>query len=495
MQGDMKNSFFTFFRYLLIFFLLLPGAGCFVKEETSEPSPRQACPPRWGGQSRAPGRGEGRLYFAAPTLLPGTERRMKTPGFWLSRHPFPDKLILSPDDLKDLNLYIEDELKLRRDITGIALRFSGEEISSGLKDTLNRFHKRGLYLANGKKASPAFYQKIKENLNLDGISSEIKTRFGFVISYVDQRILPAKVGLYAKRKDIDFDELQNSALDIGTPLAVLHKSLDDKWYYAIGPLSLGWVEAEKVALCRLGQLKNFLEHPSFVVVIKAKGDIFLNPSLSDYYDYARMGARFPLCGKGDMGVAKVAIPFRKEDGTFFQKTAYIRKDEVHQGHVPYTARNVIRQAFELLNTPYGWGGMYGEQDCSRFIQEIFATVGIALPRNSSQQARVGFLLEEFDRDSTEQEKIDGLARRGIGGITLLYLRGHIMLFLGMVDDSPYAIHSIWAYRQKAGRGNIIRVVNRVAVSNLSLGKGSKKGSLLERLKMVRIIASEEPAGR
>ena len=484
-----------FFRYLVILFFLLPGTGCFVKEEASEPGPRHACPPRWGGQARARERGEGKLYFAAPTLLPGTERWMKTPGFWLSRHPFPDKLILSPNELKDLNLDIEDELKLRRDITGVALRFSGEEIGSGLEDTLNRFQGRRLYLANGKKANPAFYQEIKENLNLNGIPPEIKTRFGFVVRYADQRILPAKNGLFAKRKDIDFDELQNSALDIGTPLAVLHKSLDGKWYYAIGPLSLGWVEAEKVVLCRLKQLKNFLKHSSFAVVIKAKGDIFLNPSLTDYYDYVRMGARFPLCGKGDAEIAQVAIPFRDKDGTFSQKTAYIRKEDVHQGYLPYTARNVIRQAFELLNAPYGWGGMYGEQDCSRFIQEIFATVGIALPRNSSQQARVGFLLKEFDVESAEREKIDVLAGRGIGGITVLYLRGHIMLFLGMVENRPYAIHSIWAYRQKAGRGNIIRVVNRVAVTNLALGKGSKKGSLLERLRMVRIIASEEPEGK
>ncbi len=42
----------------------------------------------------------------------------------------------------------------------------------------------------------------------------------------------------------------------------------------------------------------------------------------------------------------------------------------------------------MLNQPYGWGDMYGEQDCSRFLQMVFATVGIMLPRDSKDQAQV-----------------------------------------------------------------------------------------------------------
>jgi len=34
-----------------------------------------------------------KLYYAAPTLIPNTQLQMKTAGFWISRHPFPDKVI------------------------------------------------------------------------------------------------------------------------------------------------------------------------------------------------------------------------------------------------------------------------------------------------------------------------------------------------------------------------------------------------------------------
>ena len=406
---------------------------------------------------------------------------MKIPGFWISHHPFPDKEILNQEEIKDLNFYIKHELELAKDITEFPPRFLGKALISVLSNTFNDFRKRELYLINGWKAPSRFYQKIKENMNINGIPFEIKVRFGFIVHYANQRVFPTNEGLYVKPMDVNFDELQNSALDIGTPLAILHRSSDGKWFYVVSPLSSGWVEVTKVALCNLKELSDFLNIPSFVVVTKAKGEIFLNPSLTEYYDYVRMGVRLPVYKEIDTHIIQIIIPFRKKDGALLPKVAYMRKDDVHEGYLPYTARNIIHQAFELLNAPYGWGGMYGEQDCSRFIQEVFATVGIILPRNSSQQAQIGLLVGEFDQNSPEEKKLDLLGTKAIGGITLLYLKGHIMLFWGVINDHPYAIHAIWAYRERVGWRSVVRVVNRVAITDLLLGKGSKKGSLLKKI--------------
>jgi hypothetical protein len=430
-----------------------------------------------------------RPRYAAPTLLPGTERQMKSPGFWISRHPFPDKVIMNPFQINELNADIEHRLKTRKVISGLGPLYSGKDLISYLEKKLDRSCKKRLYLSNGKRTSLGFYQEIRKRMALNSIRSKILLRYGFIVQYADQRVFPTEKGLFAEPDDTDFDELQNSSLDIGTPLAVLHQSVDRRWYYAIAPLSSGWVKVENVALCSLKELKNLTNHLSFVVITRQKAGIYLDSSLKQYHDYVRMGIRLPL-HKMDSKTVQVIIPFRKPDGTYAQKAAYVRKEMVHKGYLQFTARNIIQQAFELLNAPYGWGGMYGEQDCSRFMQEIFATSGIFFPRNSSDQAQVGLLIGKFDENSAEKEKLEVLSKKAIGGISILYIKGHIMLFLGMVDKKPYAIHATWAYRDSVRKGNAFIKVNRVAVSNLFLGGDSKRGSLLKRLMVIRnILAS------
>lgn len=429
-----------------------------------------------------------KLYYAAPTLLPGTERQMKTAGFWISLHPFPDKIILSRNEIQSLNSHIENELELTKDITKLPSPYFRDDLISLLDKDLDRYNQKVFYIKNSTRAGSGFYQKVKENINRGAIPTEIAVRYGLISHFANQRVLPTKMGLYATPMGIDFDRLQNSALDVGTPVAVLHKSLDGRWYYVIDELHHGWVEAEKVAICSLEDLKRFINSSPFVVVTKSKGDLFRNITLTEHFDYVRMGVTFPLSRKTDDEVIQIVLPVRKKDGYVSFETGYISKDQIHEGYLPYTPRTIIEQAFRMLNEPYGWGGMYGEQDCSRFIQEIFATVGISLPRNSSKQAQVGVLISEYSEKSLEDIKLETIIGKATAGTTLLYLQGHIMLFLGAVDGYPYVIHETWGYRQKVWWGSIIRVIKRVAVTDLFLGKESKKGSYLQRVIAIRKIS-------
>jgi hypothetical protein len=110
-----------------------------------------------------------------------------------------------------------------------------------------------------------------------------------------------------------------------------------------------------------------------------------------------------------------------------------------------------------------------------------------LPRNSSQQAKVGRGLADFMPETTADAKIKTTAARAVGAQTLMYMKGHIMLYLGALDGVPYAIHDVWAYREHINGQDVPKVINRVAVTELTLGAGSKKGSLAERLKSLRAV--------
>jgi len=432
-----------------------------------------------------------KLYNRAPALLPHTSREMKTAGFWISRHPSPDQVVLTPEEISAFNSQIQSELKLTQDLK--QFKTSSKELIVSFNLLLDEFSKRGLFLEDGNKAKAAFFDEMKTNMSLESLNTEINPQYGLIVHFADQLFFPTEKGLYAEAGDIDFDELQNSDLDVGTPVIVLHKSKDGQWLYVQSEISFGWVKADKVAICTAEEFDEFVSAQG--IIVRAKADIYLDVALIDYYDYVRMGARLPVSNVikaaqltiTDIYCTLVTIPMRNEDGTAKLLAGYIKVSDINKGYLPYKARTIINQAFELLNEPYGWGGMYGEQDCSRFLQEIFATVGIFLPRDSKDQKKVGRFLAEFNEDTPSEKKLAVLAE-ALGDITVLPMRGHIMLYLGMVDNRPYAIHAVWAYREKVGKEDHVRVINRVAVSDLFLGEGSKKGSLLQRLSSVKVIA-------
>ena len=108
-----------------------------------------------------------------------------------------------------------------------------------------------------------------------------------------------------------------------------------------------------------------------------------------------MGAKLFLAEDVAGDAVGIVLPTRADDGRLEVKTGYVKRQETVAGHLSYTPRHIVEQAFEMLNTPYGWGGMNGQQDCSQFVQEVFATMGIALPRDSSDQARVGRLISSL----------------------------------------------------------------------------------------------------
>lgn len=428
------------------------------------------------------------LNSVAPTVLPNIVRSMKTPGYWISRHPSPDQVLLSPEEIQQFNARIKNELKLTKDILEFPEHISGSELRVSLEKMWGEFKSRN-YFAGDKKAPASFYEDIKKQMNWDAVPEQVAPEFGFIVHFADQRFYPTGQGLFEKKNDIDFDELQNSDLDIGTPVAVVHKSLDGQWVYVMTDITDGWVRAENVAIATREQVAGFFNSPSGAqpgVVTAAKADIYLNEQLTEFYDYARMGTGLPIFPIHKIignGLIEISLPTRMDDGTVNFKMGYIKELEFYRGMLPYTPRNIIEQAFKLLNAPYGWGGMNGEQDCSRFLAEVFGTFGIKLPRNSKEQAQVGSPVQRFDIGALDEDKLKVL-REAAGGVTVLPMKGHIMIYLGMVDERPYAIHAVWAYRQPGKKEDAVRVINRVAVTDLYLGEGSQKGSLLKRLNSV-----------
>jgi len=420
-----------------------------------------------------------RINYEAPSLVGHSQRLMKTAGFWISRHPSPDAVIMNPDEIDQFNARQRTDNKLTKDIFNIIQDQRTASLLDDLQKAYSDILSKGYYTADGVRDDQDFMDDVKRNMNLSGVVIGVAPRYGLVVHFAPQRFLPTNNGLYEEKDDLDFDQLQNSALDVGTPVAVVHTSADGLWYYVLTEISDGWVEAKNIALGDVNQVREFSRDNDYAVVVRPKADIFINESMTDYYDYVRMGMRLPLSGM-DAGRATVNIPVRDSDGTLAIQEAYMNVEDINPGYLPFTARNIYKQALMMLGQPYGWGDMYGEQDCSRFMQMVFATVGISLPRDSKDQAQVSSNTVDFDEKSNDLVKIAAIARAPAAN-TLLAMKGHILLYLGMVDGIPYAIHDTTGYKQTVGDKEVSYAIDRVIISDLSLGEGTQKGSLLRRL--------------
>ena len=163
----------------------------------------------------------------------------------------------------------------------------------------------------------------------------------------------------------------------------------------------------------------------------------------------------------------------------------------------FNRQNVLRVLFGMLDQNYGLGGAEGGVDCSRMVVNAFEPFGLNPPRYSGHQAHMGSFGVEVSQISNEREKLNLLNAAFQQGITLLYLPGHIMVYLGMDQEGvPRAFHAFADYQQlcESGTGESKVRVNKVGVTDLDRGKGSSKGSYLSRItRLVVLGGSPGPA--
>ncbi len=375
-----------------------------------------------------------------PVIIVNKNRHLNVAEFWIDKIENPNNIIMTPKEIERFNqntAYKKNTLTFFKDIHS---SYGSSWVKKSIMANFEAIKSQTTHLIDGSKISNSLYEIIKKNLNLDALllTSSVQTRYALTTAYSDQKIIPTRLELLKKKNQIHFDRNQNSALDIATPIAILHTTKDGLWHYGIGPTSSGWVRAENIAFGEKEEILNYLNSKNFVITTAAKTALSI---AGRYHDILRMGVRLPSLLELDE-LTMVIVPTANSNGDLVLSNATLKSSHVHRGYLEYTPANIISQAFKFLHAPYGWGGMYGEQDCSKFLQEIYATVGIRLPRNSASQSNVSDAKLEL-MGLSKQSKQTFLRTTAKLGATILHLKGHIVLYLGEYKGEPYIIHTVW----------------------------------------------------
>ncbi len=285
---------------------------------------------------------------------------------------------------------------------------------------------------------------------------------GYACSIAD---LSTAQRVFNRTDDRDIDRFQESALYPGTPVAVLHSSADGAWKFVIAENYAAWIASAHLAEGSRAEVLDYAQRGPRLVVTAARTQTAYTPEISAISALTLdMGTSLPLLdnwppqqpvnGQLPLAAYVVQLPLRSADGRLQLVPALVpRAADVHIGALPATDAALLRQAFKFLGERYGWGNGYGARDCSGFVGDVYRSLGIALPRNTGDQARSPVLRNvPFETAAPLPKRLRQLALLQVGD--LIHIPGHVMLVIGHADGVPWVIHDVAGASYRAADGSV-----------------------------------------
>ncbi|KAB8033748.1 SH3 domain-containing protein [Fluviispira multicolorata] len=316
-----------------------------------------------------------------------------------------------------------------------------------------------------------FDNKILSNMNLTKYNKYIEFDFNnraIAINNISARTLPTNSPLFYSYRQAGegypFDMLQVTSIWTGTPLYIVGKSQDKKWSLVLTNSGfVTWVPSNKIALASEQFISQYLESVNengLRVIIQPDTSIINNSGKIVQIGYT--GSVFP--GQHIERKNKIFYPIALKNGFAKLQLGRIHSDKIAIFPLESTPKNFVKVINPLLGRPYGWGGLYYFNDCSQELKAIFSAFGVWLPRNSAAQYQEGITLD-LSALSTK-ERLNSLSKLGRKFVTLVYIQGHIMLYIGNYNNEPWVHNNIWgfkpadnSYRSIIGQSSLIPLLS------------------------------------
>lgn len=325
------------------------------------------------------------------------------------------------------------------------------------------YKNKKVYLENHQLATASWFDKQIENSNFDNYNTLAKK--AITLKNVNIRVIPTNSPMFydptQPGEGFPFDYNQNSSIKINTPIIVSHLSKDRAWAYIESSTVGGWIEIGTIAFVDDNFIQEF-KTSNYFISVKEKFPIY-DPI---FREYVKVATIFPKKNN------KFIIAKKDDNQNALISYITLNNDEVEAMPLVFNSENRIKIAKQLIDEPYGWGGLLNNRDCSSFTQDYFATFGKFLHRNSKAQLSNGKYLDMSNLSNDEKKEF--MKKNGVPFSTLVYLKGHIMLYIGVKENEPLVFHNIWSVRLKDNDGKKYRhIIGKATITTLEPGKDIK----------------------
>ena len=301
------------------------------------------------------------------------------------------------------------------------------------------------YGENKRRHSDKRRRQLAANVDFEGFPSLLQR--GITVRHTNIRRLPILQPGYDRYnkagEGFPFDYFQETALWANSPVLVLHKTKDGAWAYVLVASYKGWIPTNEIALVNERFIQNW-ERGQYCSLLT--DEMSIHSMEGQFLFTGKMGMILPHLPEGDeVAYRRVYAAVADAEGQAVLKTC--RLDQLQAVPKPLLFDGEYLQSLikELHGNPYGWGGIGENRDCSSSIKDLYTPFGIWVPRNSSDQAKCGKTTIELPGDN--DEKMALIKEKGVPFLTILYKRGHAMLYVGLNEaGEPLIFHTVWGLK-------------------------------------------------
>ena len=307
-------------------------------------------------------------------------------------------------------------------------------------------------------------EQILKNRNIPENTADVKLNIRYAVTTRNASIRAFPTDIFLTNELGKYDYLQETGLNYYEHLVVLWDSLDGEWSFVQAYDYNGWMRKSEFGYITKDEFNGLLDsiQSGAVKVFEKTGKYALNINPEEtefsislipqeevgnltgeaYKDSLvstyRMGTYIPFKDGACTWV------FRDKKGNAVFKTMKMASGDADNAEDfvsvrKLTSKNLLTIAGKALGTPYSWGDSSEDgMDCSSTLQGLFKCFGIFIPRNSSQQIKLDADITNIS-ELSKDKKIEFMYDLPLGSI--LYMPGHVMMYLGEYDGMPYILHN------------------------------------------------------
>lgn len=370
-------------------------------------------------------------------LFPDVKPEMLASQYWIDLYNNCDELIMTKEEINSFN---EKTINTKNTNTVNLLNYPNTITKNELIEKINKYQIPQYNYLDNKIITSEDKNFLLEKRNINAIDDVVIVRYGIITNNTSMRSFPTDKRI-TSTLDGDFDYFQETGLKIGDGVIILHQTEDKMWSFVRCENYEGWIKTKDIGFCSKEVFQDFLNTENFIVVLANKLCLFNSSYTKENADITLyMGTKIPILKNPPMTIDRrstigcyvALIPRTNTDGNLNLISVPIpMTEDVHNGYLDYTITNLFNQAIKLLGTPYGWGDMDFNRDCSSTVSAIYKCFGFVMPRNTSNQ------------DDLPGKSLS--ITNALPG-SLIFTPGHVLLYLGKVDGHHYVLHNFSKYR-------------------------------------------------